>query len=716
WIPNKQGAFLSDDIYLFSAQKHEIQRYRNFLTKNALSRDLLQEASAEGGIFVKRISFPLAGPEEQSVLAVLVPVFQRIDTLSRPPPLAGGVLSLINGTFFFDTILADPEPKRIEIFLSDRSTGEDVSLFRHEGQDAGLKESMADRLLLSLVEPEKRFSMTETIPFGNVSLKVAVSPSYMQVRNAIGWTPWMLFLLGLTITAVVAFWFYQQISRNIEIRKIVAEQTRALTLSERYLRAVLSNTADGILTTDDKGMIETFNDACERLFGYRAEEIVGENISMLMPSSHGRKHDGYIEGYMKTGVSKIIGVGREVEGLRKDGSTFPLYISVGEFHIGTRHTFVGIIHDITEDRNAQRTRNLLASIVESSDDAIISTDLEGTISSWNLGAKLLFGHRTSEALGKNVRMIIPSNLTEEEAEIMASLSAGKRIKHYETVRIDKDGNLLDVSMTVSPLRDGEDKIVGASMVVRNITERKRAEAELMKYTMQLKQSNQELDDFVYIISHDLKEPVRGLYSYSQFMAEDYADRLEIEGVDKLETLKKLSLRMEELIESLLYYSRLGRSELAFGRTDMNEVLAKTLDLMEPEMKAGNVTIQVQGPLPHVVCDSVRVGEIFRNLIVNAIKYNDSEEKNVEIGCTTDHEKYPGREVFYVADNGIGIEEKYRETIFKMFKRLHARGAYGGGTGSGLTIVQKIVDRHGGIIWVESRKGEGSTFYFMLEKP
>ena len=231
----------------------------------------------------------------------------------------------------------------------------------------------------------------------------------------------------------------------------------------------------------------------------------------------------------------------------------------------------------------------------------------------------------------------------------------------------------------------------------------------------MKRSNKELDDFVYIVSHDLKEPLRGLYSYAQFLQEDYEDKLDEEGQEKLNTIKRLSSRMEELIDTLLYYSRIGRSDLAFKPTDLNKTLQKTVELVEPFAKENKATIQVHEKLPIITCDRVRAGEIFRNLIVNAIKYNDSEDKYVEVGCTTDHKECPGCNVFYVSDNGIGIPEKHQEAVFKMFKRLHGREAYGGGTGSGLAFVKKILDRHGGKIWIDSKEGEGTTFYFTLEE-
>ncbi|MDV6034799.1 MAG: HAMP domain-containing protein [Phycisphaera sp. RhM] len=244
--------------------------------------------------------------------------------------------------------------------------------------------------------------------------------------------------------------------------------------------------------------------------------------------------------------------------------------------------------------------------------------------------------------------------------------------------------------------------------------------ELTDSNAQLERSNQELDDFAYIVSHDLKEPLRGISRYSSFIAEDYAGKLDEAGHEKLETLQRLCLRQENLIDSLLHYSRVGRAELAIAPTDLNDVIEQVLDMMHITLEEQGMEVRIPRHLPTVACDSVRIVEVFRNLITNAVKYNDKAEKWIEIGFQQHGESggndlNPTGFVFYVRDNGIGIREKHQESVFRIFKRLHARDKYGGGTGAGLTFVKKIVERHGGKIWLESTYGEGTTFYFTLEK-
>jgi light-regulated signal transduction histidine kinase (bacteriophytochrome) len=240
---------------------------------------------------------------------------------------------------------------------------------------------------------------------------------------------------------------------------------------------------------------------------------------------------------------------------------------------------------------------------------------------------------------------------------------------------------------------------------------------LSRLNAELERSNDELDSFAYIASHDLKEPLRGIHNYANFLLEDYADQLDEDGVAKLRTLVRLSRRMEELIESLLHFSRVGRLELQAEPTDLNQVLEESLEALQVRIEQTGARVRVPRPLPTARCDPRATGEVFTNLISNALKYNNKAEKWVEVGWLPAPEPDGGGEtrppVLYVRDNGIGIEEKHYENVFRIFKRLHGRDQYGGGTGAGLTIVMKMVERQGGRIWLESTPGAGTAFFFTL---
>ena len=250
--------------------------------------------------------------------------------------------------------------------------------------------------------------------------------------------------------------------------------------------------------------------------------------------------------------------------------------------------------------------------------------------------------------------------------------------------------------------------------------------ELSQVNKELSRSNIELDAFAYIASHDLKEPLRGIYNYSSFLIEDYGEILGDDGADKLNTLMRLTHRMEDLINSLLHYSRLGRAELQLKPVDLNNLLTGVIDVIKVSARDTQVEFEIPRPLPTIECDRTQVNELFTNLISNGIKYNQKPQKIIEIGYLDNDDpiaiekmsKYAAniipKTILYVRDNGIGIREKHLQTIFRIFKRLHSQKKYGGGTGAGLTIAQKIVNRHGGEIWVESVYQQGSTFYFTLQ--
>lgn len=245
--------------------------------------------------------------------------------------------------------------------------------------------------------------------------------------------------------------------------------------------------------------------------------------------------------------------------------------------------------------------------------------------------------------------------------------------------------------------------------------RERQNQALEAVNRELQRSNRELDDFAYIASHDLKEPLRAIFNHANFLLEDYHDRIEDDGKKRLDRMIKLSRRMEKLISDLLFFSRLGRGAAKTATVDLNEVIDDIETNLADTLREANAAITVRPGLPEITINRAQVTTLFQNLIVNAVKYNDAEKKTVEIGCEplargADRKNLP---VYYVRDNGIGIEEQFKDEVFRIFKRLHGEKAYGEGTGAGLTFVKKIIENNNGRIWLQSEAGQGSTFFFQL---
>jgi PAS domain S-box-containing protein len=261
-----------------------------------------------------------------------------------------------------------------------------------------------------------------------------------------------------------------------------------------------------------------------------------------------------------------------------------------------------------------------------------------------------------------------------------------------------------------PVHDESGRITRWFGAETDIDDHKRAVHAVAEHAKRLAASNAELESFAYVASHDLKEPLRGISSYAEMLLEDLGPVASPDDREKLETLVRLCKRMYDLLDSLLELSRVGRAEVALAETDISRTVADVLEQLRARLEQEQVSVCV-GPLPAVLCDPVRVTQIFSNLVANAIKYNTRQPKRVEIGSTPATPDSPA--VFFVRDNGIGIAPRHHDAVFRVFRRLHPRDAYGGGTGIGLAIVKKIVQQHGGRIWLESSPGEGTTFFFTL---
>jgi PAS domain S-box-containing protein len=379
-------------------------------------------------------------------------------------------------------------------------------------------------------------------------------------------------------------------------------------------------------------------------------------------------------------------------------------------------------------KQAEEGLRRLATILRDSNDAVIVQDLEGKILAWNRGAEKMYGWSEAEALQMNIRRTIPRGERGEALALARMLAEGESVDSLETRRLAKDGRELDVWLTVTALKDDMGKPVAIATTERDITQRKRAEEELKALNETLEQrvaertavaeqraddlarSNRELDDFTYVVSHDLKEPLRGIDAFSTFLAEDYADKLDEQGQKYVGVLRDSAMRMNALIEDLLVLSRIGRTGQTYATVSVQSLLEDVRQDLSFTLEQKKVDLRIQPDLPTITCQPAHLKQVFENLISNAIKFNDKPRPVVEIACHEDHSLY----TLSVRDNGIGIDERYHEKIFQIFQRLGRREDYEG-IGAGLTICKKIVEARGGKIWLESKVGQGSTFLFTIPK-
>ncbi|HKY72796.1 MAG TPA: PAS domain S-box protein, partial [Nitrospira sp.] len=379
-------------------------------------------------------------------------------------------------------------------------------------------------------------------------------------------------------------------------------------------------------------------------------------------------------------------------------------------------------------QQSERATAHLAAIVQSSDDAIISKDLAGTVMSWNQGAERLFGYRAEEMIGQPVMKLIPPDRQHEERDILEQISRGETIKTYETVRRRKDGTDLHVSLTISPLFDGRGKVIGASKIARDVTEQKRdqdllrdrdraltaANDELNQQKAGLAEVNRELQGFSYSVSHDLRAPLRTIDAYVRIVEEDHGSDLSDEVRRCLGIVKKAAGQAGELIDDLLEFSRLGRIGMDMRATEMTGLARRVAD--ELAMTEGRRTIDLTiRDLPACHGDWRLLKFVWVNLLSNAFKFTRGRAiAQIEVGWLPD-DRQPDASVYYVKDNGVGFDMKYVHKLFTVFQRLHLRDEFEG-TGVGLAIVHRIVQRHGGRVWAEGKVDGGATIYFSLRKP
>ena len=361
-----------------------------------------------------------------------------------------------------------------------------------------------------------------------------------------------------------------------------------------------------------------------------------------------------------------------------------------------------------EDRaNLKRVEaQLLAAIVNSSLDAIISKTPEGIITSWNDAAEKLYGYTAEEVIGHHVGIIVPPGRAEELREILARLETHDGTQRLETERLTKKGERLEVEVRISPIRDAEGRLVGASSIAHDIGERKRMTRELALTAENLARSNAELEQFAYVASHDLQEPLRMVASYVQLIAQRYKGRLDADADEFIGFAVDGANRMKTLINDLLKYSRAGRGD-DFTKMRSGAALEDALANLQLSIRETGATV-THDEMPEISGTPSQITELFQNLIGNALKFHGEQPPVIHVAARRMRAEWE----FAVTDNGIGIAPEYKEKIFEIFRRLHGRGKYPG-TGIGLAICRKIVTHHGGEITVDSVEGQGATFRFTL---
>ncbi|MFP5211849.1 MAG: sensor histidine kinase, partial [Acidobacteriota bacterium] len=497
---------------------------------------------------------------------------------------------------------------------------------------------------------------------------------------------------------------------EIKVRERTADLVKAnreLRLSEEYFRRSFDQGPIGaaIVTLDYR--FQRVNAALSQITGYAEEELVSLTVrDVTHPEDVGR--DIAEAERLKSGEIDSFQV--ETRFIRKNGEAVWINLSVRMMRdADTTHlSFLPMMEDITGRKRSEEVQNRLSAIVESSNEAIIGKTPDGLVTSWNAAAERIFGYSSEEIIGKSMLAIFPPELRYEEQSLLESVMRGERVENHETVRITKDGKRVHVSASLSPIRDASGTIVGVAVVKRDISKLKEAQKDLSVYMSKLEQSNKDLQDFAFVASHDLQEPLRKIQAFGERLMASYGNVLGDTGQDYIRRMQNAADRMQSLIVALLGYSRVTTKAQPSVPTDLNEVVREVLIDLETRIEQTRGSVEV-GALPTIDADPNQMRQLFQNLIGNALKFHGDGEPKVKVyGMPSSENTWE----IHVRDDGIGFDEKYVDRIFAPFQRLHGRNVYEG-TGMGLAICRKIVERHGGTITARSRPDEGSTFIITL---
>ena len=498
--------------------------------------------------------------------------------------------------------------------------------------------------------------------------------------------------------------FVLDLTARNEAQAAVA-QLREERAAHARIRALLEAAPDAMVIVGNDGVIVFVNTQVEVVFGYARAELVGQPIEILVPDRFRGAHPAQRTAYFHAAGVRPMGPGLDLYGRRKDGTEFPIEVSLAPLQTESGLLVSSAIRDITERKRADQQRMHLAALVDSSADAIVGKSLDGIVTSWNQGAEQTFGYSADEIVGKSIALLLPRGHEAEEPTILDIVTRGETMR-FDTVRRRKDGRDIDVSVTVSPVRDAAGHVVGISKVARDVTDRRRTELALARAKDTAEEASRELEAFSYSVAHDLRAPLRGMNGFAQVLLDSYGDKFDAEGRDWLEEILLNAKKMGSLIDALLSLSRVTRSDVKCETVDLSAAVraaAARLHAAEPERV---VELVVKDRL-YADLDPALARALIENLVGNAWKFTSKVPgARIELGKTDEG----GSPTFFVRDNGAGFDMAFANKLFAPFQRLHTVDEFPG-TGIGLATVQRIVRRHGGRLWADGAVGVGATFYF-----
>lgn len=491
-------------------------------------------------------------------------------------------------------------------------------------------------------------------------------------------------------------------ARSIFLARQRAEDS--LRKQSELLRITLSSIGDGVICTDERGCVTFLNPVAEFLTGWSQAMAVGHPLTevfKIVSEDSTEPTDNPALRALREGT--VVGLANHTVLISRDGTERPIDDSAAPIRddAGNPVGAVLVFRDASDRKASEVALAHLAAIVESSDDAIVSKSLDGIIRSWNSGAQRLFGYSPTEAIGNSITLIIPLDRLDEEREILARISKGERVEHFETVRVARDGRKIDISLTISPIRDSSGRIVGASKVARDITDRRHAEAARVE-------ADQRKDQFIALLAHELRNPLAPLRNGLQVIKLAGHDPNAVAQAGEM--MDRQLEHMVRLIDDLLDISRITQNKMELRRAAvlLTDVISSAVETVRPAIEKAGHQFTVSLPKEEIVLDAdlTRLAQVFGNLLTNSTKFTSS---GGQIWLTA--ERQGNEAVVSVKDTGIGIPTESLPNIFDMFSQVgRSVDPSAGGLGIGLALVKALVEMHGGTVRAESEgPGKGTIF-------
>jgi len=461
--------------------------------------------------------------------------------------------------------------------------------------------------------------------------------------------------------------------------------------AEARLAAIVESSDDAIVSKTLDGIVTSWNRAAEQMFGYSAAEAIGQSILLIIPPDRAAE-EGEVLARVRAGqvVERFETVRR-----RKDGSLVNISLTVAPIR-DRRGRVVGaskIARDLREQRRVDEAQARLAAVVDSSDDAIVSKTLEGIITSWNRAAERLFGFSAAEAVGQSIYIIIPADRRAEEEMVLGRIRAGQTVDHFETVRRRKDGTLVEISLTVSPIKDSRGRVSGASKIARDITQRKRVERDRAAMFEEAQQANRAKDEFLAMLGHELRNPL-GAISSAVRLLEPMGAGNERAALAR-DVIARQTRHLARLVDDLLDVARVmtGKVLLESQPLDLADAVTRHVNSVRATGKMQDHVVTVEAQTVWIDADSIRIEQIVGNLVSNALKYTPAGGR-ITIRVAPED----GHAVLTITDTGVGMAPYLMARVFDLFVQGERRlDRTQGGLGIGLTLVRRLVELHGGTV-------------------